>query len=164
MSQSASFTSSYTNVDVEKVVRRFGADLAMIAQSSAAITETKASQYAHDIELLAKKGYLRKVDLTLLDGLTELKACTYEVNEDADGLSMSRPGGVMWPRVTGAYLRVTLFYSDAYDDAAKERVRSQLEINWVPSTADTSHRTLTSQSNRDYASNGWGLQRVDYSA
>ena len=38
----------------------------MIAQSSGAITEACAHDYAHDVELLAKEGYLKSVDLTLL--------------------------------------------------------------------------------------------------
>ena len=46
-------TVSHTYTDIETVVRRFATDLVMIAQSSRAITETKARDYAHDIEALA---------------------------------------------------------------------------------------------------------------
>ena len=34
----------------------------MIATSSGAITEDKARTYAHDVEILAKAGYLKSVD------------------------------------------------------------------------------------------------------
>jgi len=135
----------------------------MIAQSSGAITEDKARSYAHDVELLAKEGYLRKVDLTLFSGSAEVNACTYTVNAESGGLSMSRPGGVLWPRVTSPYLRIILFYTDSYDEAAKQRMRSMLDISWSPTNDDTSHSTLTKQAGRDYVSNGWGLQRADYS-
>ena len=53
----------------------------MIAQSSGAITETKAREYAHDVEALAKRGFLEKVDVTLLRDLTvEVRAVQYIVN------------------------------------------------------------------------------------
>ncbi|EMQ1187899.1 hypothetical protein R9W25_005878, partial [Klebsiella variicola] len=59
-------TRTYTVADVEKVVRSIQADLMMIANSSKAMTEDKAKDYAHDIELLAKEEYLNVVDVTLL--------------------------------------------------------------------------------------------------
>ncbi len=95
--ESESYT--YTTLDIETVVRRFAADIVMIAQSSAALTEAKAQDYAHDVEALAKKGYLKKVDLTLFSGTTEVRATQYVVSTAAGDLTMSRPGGVMWPRV-----------------------------------------------------------------
>ena len=51
----------------------------------------------------------------------------------------------------------------AYDNAAKEKMSPKLKINWVPSTVDLSHSTLTSNANRDYVSNGYGMQRKDFS-
>jgi hypothetical protein len=41
---------------------------------------------------------------------------------------------------------------------------NKLKIGWVPSYADTSHATLLASGGRDYASNGWGLQRKDFAA
>src|ERR1043166_3174930 len=113
MTQTATVTVSYTYLDIEKVVRRFNADIVMIAQSSGAVTEATARSYAHDVELLAKEGYLRQVDVTLLSGSVEVNACTYSVNSEAVSLSMSRPGGVNWPRVTNPFLRIVLFYTDS---------------------------------------------------
>src|SRR5438067_10353166 len=99
MAYTVSETYSYTTSDIEKVVRRFTADLVMIAQSSGTITEAKAREYARDVETLAKNGYLKRVDLTLLCGTREITATQYTVNTEAGGLSMSRPGGVLWPRI-----------------------------------------------------------------
>jgi hypothetical protein len=167
MSYSHTTTETYTVADIETVARRFTADLVMIAQSSGAIEEAKARDYAHDVEQLAKKGYLRSVDLTLLtggSGGTEVKATTFTVNTIAGGLTMSRPGGVLWPRVANPYLRIVLFYTSAYTDAARENMRSKLRIGWVPSSADTSHSTLKGVGGRDYASNGYGFQRLDFAA
>jgi hypothetical protein len=164
ISYTASETYTYTVADIETVVRRFATDLVMIAQSSGTITEAKAREYGHDVEQLAKEGYLRRVDLTLLIGTTEIKATQYTVSTAADGLSMSRPGGVLWPRIPNAQLRIILSYTDDYDAAAREAMKGKLKITWVSTDADTSHATLTSAGGRDYASNAWGMQRKDFAA
>lgn len=159
----ASGTETYSVLDIETVLRRVLGDLLMIASSSASITEAKAREYAHDIELLAKKGYLRSADVTLISssGL-ELRAVRYEVNTAAGDLTMSRPGGVLWPRVNGAWLRVILSYTDKYNDDARSDLARRLKIGWVPTNADTSHAGLSFSGGRDYASNGYGMQRKDF--
>jgi hypothetical protein len=166
MSYTVSATGSYTYslVDVEIVVRRFTADIVMIAQSSGAISETKAREYAHDVEVLAKEGYLRKVDLTLLSNATEVCATQYTVHTSSGDLVMSRPGGLMWPRVANAFLRIVLSYTDSYTTAARERMRELLNINWQSTNADTSHATLRPSGGRGYASNAFGMQRRDFAA
>jgi hypothetical protein len=160
----ATTTDTYTTLDVETVVRRFTADIVMIAQSSGAITEEKARDYAHDVEVLAKKGYLERVDLTLFSGAVEQRATQYTVNTSSGDLTMSRPGGVMWPQVADAFLRIILTYTDSYTGAAKEQMRDRLRINWTPTSADTSHPTLKPSGGRDYASNAFGMQRKDFAA
>lgn len=158
----ASMTHTYTTSDIEKVVRRFAADIAMIAQSSGAITEAAAADYAHDVELLAKKGYLKKVDITLLNGTIEVRAAQYVVSTAAGDLTMSRPGGVLWPRVANPDFRIVIFYTDTYTAEARQELSGKLNISWTPTNADTSHATLTTSGGRDYASNGWGMQRKDF--
>ncbi|NMG15752.1 hypothetical protein [Aromatoleum bremense] len=162
MTYTASDTYTYTDTDIEKVMRRFTADIVMIAQSTGAITEAKAREYAHDMETLAKNGYLKKVDLTLLSGINEVRATQYTVNTVGSDLTSSRPGGVMWPRVPSPDLRVIVFHTDAYDAVAREVMKPKLKIGWTPTRADTSHSGLTNGVGRDYASNGWGLQRKDF--
>lgn len=162
MTSTTTETYTYTSTDIEKVMRRFTADIVMIAQSTGAITEAKAIDYAYDMEALAKKGYLKKVDLTLFSGLVEVRATQYTVNAAGDDLTTSRPGGVMWPRVASPELRIIVFYTDAYDAAARESMKPKLKVGWVPTTADTTHAGLATSGGRDYASNGWGLQRKDF--
>jgi hypothetical protein len=166
MSHTVAETESYTYTitDIETVVRRFTADIVMIAQSSGAITEAQAREYAHDVEALAKNNYLMKVDLTLFSGAVEIRATQYLVDTSAGDLAMSRPGGVMWPRVTDPKLRIVLSYTDAYDEAAQEAMKRKLRINWTPTNADTSHSHLTPSGARSYASSGWGMRRRDYAA
>lgn len=155
---------TYTVTDIETVMRRFTADIVMVAQSSGAITEAAARDYAHDVEVLAKKDYLKNVDLTLFSGAVEICAIQYVVGTSAGDLAMSRPGGVMWPRVPDPYLRIVLSHTAAYDAAAREAMKGKLRINWTPTDVDTSHSRLTQSGGRGYASNGWGMQRRDYAA
>lgn len=162
MSQTYSATETYSVADVEVVMRRVTADLVMIASSTKAITEEKALDWAHDIEVLAKSGYLRKVDLTLLSFGTEMKATSFIVNTESGELTASRPGGVLWPSVPNPELRIILSYTDAYDAAAKEKTKGKLRIGWVPTSVDTSHSTLNAGAGRDYVSNGYGMQRKDF--
>lgn len=156
---------TYTSVDIANVVRRVEADLIMIAQSTGAITEDKARNYAHDIEKLAQGGYLSSVDLTLLEGGSagrEVAAVCYDVDDDAGSMQSSRPGGVMWPRPANAYLRIVLSYTPSYTDQAQSKLASTLKISWSPTNADTRHLALGARTGRDYASGGYGLRRSDF--
>jgi hypothetical protein len=163
MSSTDTITETYSITDIEIVLRRVTADLIMIASSTGGWTEAKAREYAHDVELLAKKGYLKWVDVTLLNGGVEQRATRFEVNTESGQLVMSRPGGVLWPRLSNPDLRIVLGYTSTYTDDARERLKTQLIIGWVTSTADTSHSQLTAGDGRDYASNGYGVQRKDFS-
>lgn len=162
--RTASATSTYTVLDIEKVVRRVKADLVMIADSTGGWSSEKTIQYAHDVELLAKAGFLKYVDVTLFSNGIELKATRFDVDTDAGGLTSSRPGGVLWPRVAAAELRIILGYTGDYTAAAREAIKPKLKVNWQASTADTSHSSLNSAGGRDYASNAYGMQRRDWAA
>lgn len=157
-----SASSTYTAVDVEKVVRRVRADLTMIADSTRAWTPDEVADYVHDIELLAKKGYLASADVTLLSGSTEIEAVRFTVNTEAGSITSERPGGVRWPEIAGAHLRVVLRYKAAYDADARRNLKERLRIGWSPTTADTSHASLSSGGGRDYASNAFGMNRTDW--
>ena len=68
------------------------------------------------------------------------KSRRFEVDTDAGGLTSSRPGGVLWPKVAGPYLRIVLGYTTAYTAPhAKETMKGKLKISWSPTDADTSH-------------------------
>lgn len=164
MSQTATATatSTYSAADVENVFRRFRADILMIADSSGAITRQKAEDYAHDAEYLATRKFLKKIDVTLMVGEQEQRALQYDVNEKAGGIGTSRPGGVMWPRLQGGWIRIILTYTSAYTLEARQAASSKLKVNWVSSSASTQHLSLTASGGRDYTSNAFGLQRKDF--
>jgi hypothetical protein len=158
-----SSTSTYTVTDVEKVMRSVKADLIMIAGTTKAMTELDATNYAHDIEVLANRNHLKYVDVTLMNGTSEVRAIKYEFQtEGATGTE--RPGGVLWPltpKDKGGHIRINLRYSDS--SSADKRAELPLKISWVPSSIDTSHKGLTSSVGRGYSSNGFGTTRKDFS-
>ena len=162
MTTTRTSTATYTTTDVENVVRRLKADLAMIADSTRAWTPTKAADYGHDIEVLAKKGYLAWVDVTLLSAGVEKVAVKYEVDTDAGTLTSSRPGGVLWPQVPFAHLRITIGYTAEYDDEARQSMSGRLRIPWTTSYDDTSHSSLSGGGSRNYTSNTYGMKRKDW--
>lgn len=164
MSHTATASASYTTADIECVVRRTRADLVMIADSTGAWTPQQAADYAHDIEVLAKGGYLESVDVTLLKNGVEQRAVRFEVDTDAGTLATSRPGDVLWPRMEGAVLRIVISYTDAYTSVAREAMKSKLKIGWTTSYADTSHSGLSSSGGRNYVSSAYGMQRKDWAA
>lgn len=158
-----SSTSTYTVADVEKVMRNVKADLIMIAGTTKAMSEGDATNYAHDIEVLAKKNHLGYVDITLMNGSSEVRAIKYEFQiEGATGTE--RPGGVLWPLMPkdkGGWIRIHLRYTDS--SSAKQRAELPLKTSWVPASTDTSHKDLTSSAGRGYSSNGYGTNRKDFS-
>jgi hypothetical protein len=161
VSYSASRTETYSTADIENVFRRFTTDLRMIADSSGAMTRERAEEYGHDVEYLAKKGYLKSVDVTLFSYAGEEKAVRYTVNTAAGDLTPSRPGGVLWPKVFGARLSVIVIPNESF--WLNPNVMSVLKISWGPTNEDISHSTLKTSEGRSYVSNAYGVQRQDYS-
>ena len=155
-------TDTYSTVDVENVMRRMKADLVMIADSTGGWTPAETADYVHDIEALARKSYLAWVDVTLLSGVTEIKAVRFDVDTDAGSLTTSRPGGVLWPKVPSPHLRILISYTDDYDGAARQSMSGRLKIPWSPSGADSSHASLTGGGGRNYTSNSYGMKRKDW--
>lgn len=162
--RTASATATYTVADIEKVVRYVKADLTMIGDSTGGWTPEKAGHYAHDVEILAKAGYLHHVDVTLFSNGVEVKATRFNVDTDAGSLTCSRPGGVLWPRLPNPFLRIVLRYTSDYTAAARAGMKAKLKIDWSPTDADTSHSSLKSAGGRDYASHAYGMQRKDWAA
>lgn len=163
MAYASTITETYTKTDIEIVIRRFRADIIMIAQSSGAITENKARDYAYDVEVFAKHKCLDGVDITLLSSEgQEIEAVRYTVDTNTRNLAMERPGGVMWRHVSNATLRIVLIFTKNYDEVKRVRLQKQLKIKWVPTDADIDHSSLKSISGRSYVSNGWTLRREDF--
>ncbi|HCA5151960.1 TPA: hypothetical protein MW187_003569 [Acinetobacter baumannii] len=162
-SNSSTYSSTYTVADVEKVVRSIKADLIMIASSTKAMTEDRAKEFSHDIELLAKNEYLSKVDVTLMSPAdSEVKAVKYIFQTDG-ALGAERPGGVLWPYTPNGRIRIILSYTNKYFNESEKASKLPLEITWVSTTESTNHSSLSASGERGYSSNGYGANRSDYS-
>lgn len=161
-SYSSTETTTYTVADVEKVVSSIKADLMMIAGSTKAMTEDVAKNYAYDIELLAKKNYLNKVDVTLMSAAEkEIVAVKYQFqNEGASGTR--RPGGVLWPATPDGKIRIVLSPTDSYWAELEQVAKMPLKISWGSTSADISHTNLSISGERGYSSNGFGVNRNDF--
>ncbi|OIR02208.1 hypothetical protein GALL_158280 [mine drainage metagenome] len=160
---SSTETTTYTVVDVEKVMRSIRADLMMIADSTRAMPEDTAKDYAHDIELLAKNGYLTTVDVTLLSAYgTEIAAIKYQFQTEG-AAGTERPGGVLWPYTPSGRIRIVISHTEAYTAESEKVSKLPMKISWVSSSADTNHSNLSSSGGRGYSSNGFGANRKDFS-
>lgn len=167
MVYSITHTTTYSTVDVQNVMRDLKTDLLMIAESTGAISLADAIEYAADIELLAKEGYLEYIDVTLLDWFCEVRAVRYTVTTEAGTLASSRPGGVLWPRVSAPFLRIVIGASSKWQHltpSAYAVLRRRLKKGWTRTNVDISHDFLTSAGHRNFVSNAYGLKRKDYSA
>jgi len=162
MSQTATKTATYTEADIVKTTICVRADLMMIADSTGAWTPERAQNIAHDIELLAKVGYLKQADVMLYSNGAEVRAVRFVANVATGGLTSSRPGGVRWPRIANPTLRVVLSYTGAYTDEAAAAIEPKLKLSWSATSLDTSHASLRLAGGRDYVSNSYGIQRKDW--
>lgn len=160
---SSTETSTYTVSDVEAVMRNVRADLMMIAASTKAMTEKKAQDYAHDIELLAKRDYLVSVDVTLLSQGNEVKAATYYFQTGDGVIGTSRPGGVRWPETPSGDIRIVLKPTNAYRAESDKVAKLPCKISWSATSTDTTHNGLSASGTRAYSSNGFGANRKDFS-
>jgi hypothetical protein len=164
VSTTATKTATYTDADVAKCMTSVRADLMMIGDSTGGLSEQEARDYADDIEVLAKAGYLEWVDVTLLSYGVEQRAARFTPSADASGWTSSRPGGVRWPRVAGAEVRVVIKWAGGCTPEAKAAIKQKLRISWGPTDVNTDHANLNDNSSRDYASNAFGMRRKDWSS
>ena len=163
---SATYTSTYTVVDIENVLRKFKTDLTMIVESTRAIDIHSAQDIAADILTLAKDGYLKDVDITLIHNGSEVRATRYSVTQQRGDLMAGRPGGVTWPYLQGASLRIVIRYTAAWEaltDQYRRSVRQRLKRSWTTSYDDLSHSALLASGDRNFTSNAYGMTRKDYS-
>lgn len=154
-------SATYTDTDIESVMRRVKADLIMIANSTGYWSEDTARLYAHDIELLVKRGHLAWVDVTLLSYGAERQAVRFTPSSEAGGWTSSRPGA-LWPRVPSPRLRIILSHTSSYTAEAEASLSKLFKVKWHATSEDTSHAGLAAAGGRDYASSSFGMKRKDW--
>jgi Bacterial HORMA domain family 1 len=167
MSSTFTTTTTYTKTDVAKVVSRFAADLDMIRMATGLMEPTRLSDVVHDVELMAVRGYLNRVDVVLRDAHeVELRAASYSVSTSASGWSSDRPGNNLWPRTPGGSLHIVVSYSGAWfalTEFQRQRFHTgECRRPWGASDIDTSYPGMSATQDRRYASNAYGLERTTY--
>jgi len=163
----STYSSTYTVVDVRKVVDSFAADYDMLAQATGLEIQQRVTDTVHDVKRLTEYGYLARVDIVLLDRYDAVvRAVKYAVSTDASLWSVQRPGNNLWPRTIGGSLVVVVSYTKEWralsDDARRAFQLTYLTLGWLTSSIDTSYPGLSGQVDRHYASNAYGMERTTY--
>jgi hypothetical protein len=160
-------TGTYTVVDVRRVFDQFAADYDMAAQSTGLVSDDHVTSVVHDVKAFAENAYLDRVDIVLRDATGQTtRAQRYIVSTDASLWSAQRPGNSLWPRTSGGSLNVVVNYSAKWRGLSAEARaafrRDALWLGWTNSDIDTAYPNLTSQVDRRYASNSYGLERTTF--
>jgi Bacterial HORMA domain family 1 len=161
---SESATHTFTASDVGKVLDCFAADFDGMGQSTGLRTRDDTKAVAADVKLMAQSGYLAAVNIYLKNAAgSVIRAAKYQVNTNAGTLAASRPGNYLWPRTPGGQLCVHVTHTYAWwelSDLQRELFKSRLLRPWGTLNLDTSFPTLTRVFDRNYVSNGFGLQKT----
>lgn len=163
----ATVSSTYSTVDVGKVVDQFTADFHMLSASTGLASEQRVRDVGHDVKLMAQRGYIDRVDIVLLNGTgKQVRAVKYIVSTDAGLWTPDRPGNNLWPRqVTGSLNVVVSYTATWYELSADARQRfhaDECHRPWGPSSIDTTYPGLVGRFDRRYASNAYGMERTLY--
>jgi hypothetical protein len=163
----ATVSSTYSTLDVGKVVDQFTADFHMLGASTGLASEQRARDVGHDIKLMAQRGYIDSVDIVLLNAAgKEVRAAKYSVSTDAGLWTTDRPGNNLWPRQVGGSLSVIVSYTSRWQAlgiGARQRFHTdECEAFWGPSSIDTTYPGLVGRFDRRYASNAYGMERTLY--
>ncbi len=169
MSLTGTQTTTYTVVDIRKVVDSFAADFSMMAQATGLRSLDSVAENVSDLKVFAENGYLVDVKLILKDkDGKKIRAAVYKVSESAVGWTSERPGNNLWPNTPGGSLLIVATLTSAWwgkTSSEKEAfIKSRsLHGSWAQTTEDMSFLGLGSSSGQRYASNGYGWERKNYS-
>lgn len=168
MSFTGTETKTYTVADIRKVVANFGADFAMKAQATGLRTHDQVVESVYDLRIFAELGYLEGITLILKDAAgNQIRGTKYFVSTNAVGWQSDRPGNNLWPRTPGGSLTViATLSSDWWAKTVTEKQRFidtySLHGGWGQTSEDTTLSGLVASQGQRYASNGWGMNRMNY--
>ena len=161
-------TTTFTVVDIRRVVENFAADFAMIGAATGLQTRDEVASTVQDLGLFAELGYLVEISVFLETPTgAQPRAAKYVVSKSAAAWVTQMPGNNLWPKIPNTTLRVIATFSDEWwqkTEEQKQNVRQRYGIQyaWSHTTTDTTFRHLTGAVDRRYASNGYGMERKSY--
>ena len=162
-------TQTYTVTDIRKTFESLDADMRTIARRTKKWEMTLVDDIMHDVLALAESGYLKTIDITLLDAnRNALRATRYTINQNGVKSSGDKAGqNNDWADLPNTELVVILSYSSVWG-AKTENEKTQFQrdhsfrINWVHSSVNTSYPNLHSSTAQTYASNGYELNDIGF--
>lgn len=168
MSATGTQSTTFTAVDIRKVVDNFAADFSMIAQATGLRSRDSIAHDIADLKIFAEKKYLVRVTLILENAAREqIRGARYEVSQAATGWTSDRPGNNLWPKTPNGSLQVIATMSQAWWDKSDQAKKDFIAANgihgsWEVSTKDVSLSSLNRVQGQKYASNGYGWERVNF--
>ena len=166
-SGTGTISSTYSTVDVSKVVDQFTADFHMLGASTGLASSPRASDVGNDVKLMAQRGYIDRVDIVLHNAAgKEVRAVQYRISTDAGLWTTDRPGNNLWPREAGGSLTVVVSYTRRWyalsEDSRRLFHANECKRPWGPTSIDTTYPGLVGRFDRRYASNAYGMERTVY--
>ena len=162
-------TTTFTVVDIRKVVDKFAADFSMMALATGLRTRESVANTVADLKILAEHRYLIDVKLILKDSAgTQIRAAVYSVSEAAAGWKSDRPGNNLWPKTPDGSLKVIAALTNEWWNMTQIQKSTFVTTKgmyspWALTDEDTSFSGLSKSNGQQYESNGYGWQRTNYS-
>jgi Bacterial HORMA domain family 1 len=161
-------SASFTITDAREVGARVGADLRLLNSLYGQPTLPSIDDYAEEVALLLRDGYLRTVDYGFKDTSTNVwKVRLRYTATTGRQLVNSRPGSLPTNLAVAEYgFYSFLAYStsfDALNASYQAAILADIPVNRV-SAAEPSTGAGTSRSGHGYARNGVGLTRDVFTA
>ena len=162
------FTDTFNRDDVRRVYAAFAAEYRIAAEWTGLHSATFVAKTIEQIARLAEEQYLREVHLQLISSTGQIREATrYRVSTNASGWSSDRPGDIYWLSYNGDRLIVIVDFSDkwwALTQEERDLFSAIYMSGWEESQFDGNYGTMSSSTNRHYASRAYGLERTDYKA
>lgn len=161
------YTDTFNRNDIQRVYASFAADYRIVAEFTGLHRPADINELIGQIRWLTEEQYLSQIHLQHKSSTGTIRnAAVYYVSTDASGWSSDRPGNLYWQSYAGDQLDIHVFYSKAWL-ALPESTRSLLMARhlpgWTASNFDGSYGTMSSSSDRRYASRAYGMERKVYS-
>ena len=160
-------TQTFNRDDIRRVYASFAADYRIVAEWTGLVSATRIENNVAAVKAVAEAQYLNEVHLQLRSAAGRIrKAAVYRVSTNASGWSADRPGDLYWDSESDDELRLIVFYNGnwaALSKTQQDAFRAAHMPGWGPSDFDGNYGSMSSSTDRRYASRAYGMERTRYS-